>query len=42
MRLIRYLAAATLVGAAFGCADLEVTNPSSPDRPRILKTPADV
>lgn len=42
MRLIRYLAAAALAGAVFGCADLEVTNPSSPDRPRILKTPADV
>jgi hypothetical protein len=42
MRFIRYLAVATLAGAVFGCADLEVTNPSSPDRPRILKTPADV
>jgi hypothetical protein len=42
MRLIRYLTLATLAGAVLGCMDLEVTNPSSPDRPRILKTPADV
>jgi len=42
MRFVRYLAAATLVGAMFGCAEVEVTNPNNPDRPRILKTPADV
>jgi starch-binding outer membrane protein, SusD/RagB family len=42
MRFIRYLAAATLVGAAAGCADLEVVNPNNPDRPRVLASPADV
>jgi hypothetical protein len=41
MRFIRYLAAATLAGAAFGCADLEVTNPNNPDRGRILASPSD-
>lgn len=42
MRYIRYLAAATLVGATFGCTDLEVTNPNNPDRQRVLASPADV
>ncbi|MGI9181002.1 MAG: hypothetical protein ACR2H9_10930 [Longimicrobiaceae bacterium] len=42
MRFVRYLAAATLVGAVFGCADLEVTNPNNPDRGRILGSPSDI
>jgi hypothetical protein len=42
MRYIRYLAAATLVGATVGCTDLEVTNPNNPDRARVLASPADV
>jgi hypothetical protein len=37
MRFIRYLAAATLIGAAIGCSDLGVMNPNNPDRDRVLK-----
>jgi hypothetical protein len=43
MRLIRYLAAFSLVGAVFGCRDaLQVENRNNPDRPRVLQTPTDV
>lgn len=43
MRLIRYLTAATLLGATFGCKDvLEVENRNNPDRARVLRNAADV
>jgi len=44
MRFIRYLAAASLAGALFGCDfdGLGVPNVNNPDRPRILASPAEV
>jgi hypothetical protein len=41
MRLIRFMMAGALLGT-FAACELEVVNPSNPDRPRILRTPADV
>jgi hypothetical protein len=43
MRLIRYMAGATLALGAAGCGDiLQVDNENNPDRGRVLGTPADV
>jgi hypothetical protein len=43
MRFIRYLTAATLLSATFGCKDvLNVENRNNPDRQRVLRNAADV
>jgi hypothetical protein len=43
MRLIQFIGVAAVTGVILGCDNpLEVPNTSNPDRPRILRNPADV